>query len=102
MKKFDKKSLNLTRRQREVIRMHCQRGASIDEMAGWLKISRRAVLYRLQNARKKIKATGGEYLAPPAVANGMSAQPIPRKNRTFSASQILGSASGSALDVDHL
>lgn len=51
-------SLSLTEKQQEVLWLRYGRKASIDQIAAWLKISRRAVLSRLRNARKRTREAG--------------------------------------------
>jgi hypothetical protein len=52
-------SLALTEKQQEVLWLRYGRRASIDQIATWLNISRRAVLARLRNARKRTAQAGG-------------------------------------------
>jgi predicted DNA-binding protein YlxM (UPF0122 family) len=51
-------SLILTEKQQEVLWLRYDRRASINQIARWLKISRRAVLSRLRNARMRTRQTG--------------------------------------------
>ena len=55
---------NLTARQSEVLWLRDHRGAALDQIAAWLNISRRAVLYRLRNARIRAAPPGQSPAAP--------------------------------------
>ena len=80
----------LTTRQRETYRLRHQDGATIEQIADWLRISPRAVFYRLQCAHRRL----GEAADPP----GESAD----RPRTYVASQRSGSAQGASQDIDDL
>jgi DNA-binding NarL/FixJ family response regulator len=75
----------LTYRQQEVMLLRHECGASIEEIAVWLGITRRAVLYRLQNARRRLD---------------LSDQPERGKGKTVAASQVLAGNFSSGLDLD--
>jgi DNA-directed RNA polymerase specialized sigma24 family protein len=64
----------LTARQQEVVLLRHECGASIEEIAAWLGISRRAVLYRLRNARRRMDGPD---------------QPARSKGKSVAASQVL-------------
>jgi hypothetical protein len=89
-------SLVLTEKQQEVLWLRYGRRASIDQIARWLKISRRAVLSRLRNARRRTQNAG---LAFPE-----SKEPLepPQKSRLFSASQLAATGGGPGLQLDEL
>jgi DNA-binding NarL/FixJ family response regulator len=77
--------LPLTARQQEVVTLRYECGASIREIAVWLRITRRAVLYRLGNARRRL--------------NGR-ARPARGKGKTVAASQLLPRAYPGGLNLD--
>lgn len=81
----------LTEKQEEVLRLRYGQRASIDEIATWLKISRRAVLSRLSNARRRGKEAG--IVFPELKAHSATGQKV----RLYSASQT-GLNAGSGLD----
>lgn len=75
-------SLVLTEKQQEVLWLRYGHHASINQIADWLRISRRAVLSRLRNARRRAADAGSAF---PEI----SARPIAeQKLRTYPASQI--------------
>jgi predicted DNA-binding protein YlxM (UPF0122 family) len=89
-------SLILTEKQQEVLWLRYGRRASINQIAAWLKISRRAVLSRLRNARLRTSAVGAafpERLAMPA-ADG--------KPRMYAASQISAEGENGVIQLDEL
>jgi hypothetical protein len=88
-------SLVLTEKQQEVVWLRYGRRASIEQIARWLSITRRAVLARLGNARRRTQRAG---LAFPASADVLKA---PRKSRLYTASQLPGGSSA-GLAVDQL
>jgi DNA-binding NarL/FixJ family response regulator len=73
-------SLVLTEKQQEVLWLRYGHRASINQIADWLHISRRAVLARLRNARRRAGAS-----AFPAADALPALEP---KFRTYPASQI--------------
>jgi hypothetical protein len=83
-------SQKLTPRQREVYRLRHESGATIEQIAGWLKISPRAVLYRLQCAERRM----GETISLIEEMN--------EAGRVYSASQISVAARGDSLNIDDL
>ena len=52
------KSLNLTEKQQEVLWLRYGKNASVDQVARWLNITRRAVLNRLRNAERRASLAG--------------------------------------------
>jgi DNA-binding CsgD family transcriptional regulator len=83
----------LTARQREVMRMRFDRGASIEQIADWLGITRRAVLYRLRNARNR----RGEITPSRRRSN------VPRgKVRLYAASQMTAESTSEILGMEEL
>jgi DNA-binding CsgD family transcriptional regulator len=80
----------LTARQREVYRLRHDYGASVDQIARWLKISPRAVFYRLQCANRRLG--DGEFRFEEQAEAG----------RTYSASQIAAGGRGDFLNIDDL
>jgi biotin operon repressor len=60
-------SLALTEKQQEVLWLRYGRRASIDQIATWLNISRRAVLARLRNARRRTSQDGHGLAEPGAL-----------------------------------
>jgi predicted DNA-binding protein YlxM (UPF0122 family) len=89
-------SLLLTEKQQEVLWLRYGRRASIDQIAQWLKISRRAVLSRLRNARLRTERAG---LAFPDSKNLLDPQ---RRSRLFAASQIGSHGAGRGIHLDDL
>lgn len=89
-------SLVLTEKQQEVLWLRYGRRASIDQIARWLKISRRAVLSRLRNARRRTQSAG---LAFPESKEPLESQ---QKSRLFSASQLAATRGGLGLQLDEL
>jgi transposase-like protein len=69
----------LTAKQQVVASLRYDRGATIKDIAKWLNITRRAVLYRLRNARRRTARWGSGSLVYPAIAPS---------GRRYSASQI--------------
>jgi hypothetical protein len=69
----------LTAKQQVVASLRYDRGATINDIAKWLNITRRAVLYRLRNARRRTAKWGSGNLVYPAIAPS---------GRRYSASQI--------------
>jgi hypothetical protein len=84
----------LTSKQQAVSSLRYDRGATIEQIASWLKITRRAVFYRLRNARLRAALSqqnqGSSY---PAVA---------RTGRLYSASQITTAARSEYLNLDEV
>lgn len=89
-------SLILTEKQQEVLWLRYDRRASINQIARWLKISRRAVLSRLRNARMRTRQTGLAFPESKELRAG------PKKSRLFSASQIALNGGGRGLQMDEL
>jgi predicted DNA-binding protein YlxM (UPF0122 family) len=89
-------SLVLTEKQQEVLWLRYGRRASIDQIARWLKVSRRAVLSRLRNARMRTQRAG---LAFPDSKELLAAS---KKSRLFSASQIATNGANRGLQLDEL
>ena len=87
-------SLLLTEKQQEVLWLRYGRKASIKQIAGWLNISRRAVLSRLRNARRRAREAGHAFLD-----QELSPPPSPRK---FSVSQISPLGTGGLAMMDEL
>ena len=88
-------SVLLTEKQQEVLWLRYGREASIDQIARWLKISRRAVLSRLRNARRRTCKAGlvfpeGE-LSPPQ-----------QKARRYTISQITAKSTAGGSPIDDL
>jgi DNA-directed RNA polymerase specialized sigma24 family protein len=79
---------HLTSRQKEVLMLRFERGASIEQIAAWLGISRRAVLHRLRNARRR----GGV-----ASSEGGTAR---QRVRLLAASQMAGDGGAEHLNMD--
>jgi Sigma-70, region 4 len=89
-------SLALTEKQQEVVWLRYDHQASIDQIAAWLHISRRAVLARLRNARRR---TAGSGLELPRV------RAMPARNqrlRTYPASQLAREGSSGEMRLEHL
>ncbi len=89
----------LTDRQIEVLRLRHEHGATLDQIASWLRISRRAVLYRLQCARKRTR--GEEGLKPPGELKPVAAKQRFRTRR-YLASQLTAGPGGRTLPLDDL
>jgi DNA-binding transcriptional regulator LsrR (DeoR family) len=84
-------SLILTEKQQEVLWLRYGRRASIDQIAGWLHITRRAVLARLRNARQR---------AGSSVFSASDVRPVMEDRlRTYPASQI-STVSGGPMCLD--
>jgi orotate phosphoribosyltransferase-like protein len=82
----------MTIKQKDAAAIRLETGASVDQIATWLNISRRAVLYRLRRSRQKTAK-------PPAPESTMIDM---HRSRTYSASQIAGSAMARTLELDEL
>jgi len=84
----------LTAKQQAVSSLRYDRGATIEQIASWLNITRRAVFYRLRNARLRAALSqqthAGSY---PAIA---------RSGRLYSASQISTTAGRAYLNLDQV
>ncbi len=80
----------LTARQREAYRLRHQGGATVEQIAAWLKISPRAVWYRLQCAHRRLGEAAESYDEPGD------------RRRTYSASQLSTAAQGNAVNIDDL
>ncbi len=89
-------SLILTEKQQEVLWLRYNHKASINQIATWLKISRRAVLARLRNARRRTGGTG------PALPPQSVMPAIEQRFRTYAASQISVPGTGCAMQMDEL
>ena len=87
-------SLVMTEKQQEVLWLRYGRRAAINQIAAWLKISRRAVLYRLRNARRRAARAGSAF---PAEAVRPTAG---QRLRTYPASQISEQDGGGVLRLD--
>ena len=96
MKSQSVNSLALTEKQQEVVWLRYGRRASINQIAQWLKISRRAVLARLRNARRRSEEVGVAF------ANFRAAMPARLKSRMYSASQMSGNSEGGGLKMEDL
>jgi predicted DNA-binding protein YlxM (UPF0122 family) len=88
--------LALTEKQQEVLWLRYGRRAPINQIAAWLNISRRAVLSRLRNARRRAEEAGMAF--PEASALLASEQ----KPRMLSASQISLQSGRGAMHLDDL
>lgn len=84
----------LTAKQQAVSSLRYDRGATIEQIALWLNITRRAVFYRLRNARLR-----GASLDP-SRTGGCAA--LTRFGRLYSASQISTAARQPTLNLDEL
>ena len=84
----------LTNRQLQVLEMRYERDATLEQMARWLGISRRAVLYRLQNARKRAAVTP-DFLK---TSLDWKQKAAPSRSRTYSSSQVRGEAESTDFD----
>lgn len=82
-------STPLTEKQQEVLWLRYDQKATIEQIAAWLKISRRAVLTRLRNARRRA-AGNGQPLPPP----GLRPKGLP-KTRVYPVSQLPAGPEGS-------
>ena len=71
-----------TEKQQEVLWLRYGRKASVDQIAKWLGITRRAVLMRLRNARRRAENAGILFAGP---APKLTARQIGRR---YSISQI--------------
>jgi hypothetical protein len=91
----------LTARQAHAVWLRYERGASVLQMAQWLKISRRAVLYRLHNAKARI-GRAGTSLAAVRMELPQSDPPTPRRRRMFAASQISGADERKAMTMEQV
>jgi predicted DNA-binding protein YlxM (UPF0122 family) len=89
-------SLVLTEKQQEVLWLRYGRRASIDQIARWLKISRRAVLSRLRNAKRRTQKAGMAFPEKVEIPTGAN------RSRLFSASQIAINGSGAGIQLDEL
>jgi predicted DNA-binding protein YlxM (UPF0122 family) len=78
-------SLILTEKQQQVLWLRYGRRASINQIADWLHISRRAVLSRLRNARRRTGRNSGIAEILPI---------LDQKIRVYSASQITTEGGG--------
>jgi predicted DNA-binding protein YlxM (UPF0122 family) len=90
-------SLALTEKQQEALWLRYGRQASINQIAAWLHISRRAVLSRLRNARRRATKAGvelPEHIARPVQNN--------QRLRTYPASQLAGESGGIGIQLDEL
>ena len=88
-------SLILTEKQQEVLWLRYGHRASINQIAAWLKISRRAVLTRLRNARRRAADAGSPFPEKSALPT------VEQKLRTYPASQI-SIQGGGGLRLDEL
>jgi DNA-binding CsgD family transcriptional regulator len=86
----------LTKKQQQAAWLRYGRRASINQIALWLKISRRAVLARLRNARRRTEDAGAALPIKRAPASGRLI------SRMYSASQISGGSDGSAMKMEDL
>jgi DNA-binding CsgD family transcriptional regulator len=86
-------STPLTEKQQEVLWMRYDQKATIEQIAAWLKISRRAVLTRLRNARRRA-ASNGQPLPPPR----MRLKGMP-KTRVYPVSQLPAGSPDGSLDM---
>lgn len=91
-------SLRLTEKQQEVLWLRYGRRASIDQIARWLNITRRAVLSRLRNARGRTEKAGVDFpqLVMPEPPYPQSGAP---RTRMLSESQ-LSSGKAAGLEMD--
>jgi hypothetical protein len=89
-------SLILTEKQQEVLWMRYGRRASLNQIAKWLNISRRAVLTRLRNARRRTERAG---LAFPQWPEPHQPKPKPR---FYSASQLAAAEIAGGLQMDEV
>ncbi len=89
-------SLALTEKQQEALWLRYGRQASINQIAAWLHISRRAVLSRLRNARRRATKAGMTF--PERFA---SPNRIPR-SRMYPASQLSQQDGDRGMRLDEL
>jgi predicted DNA-binding protein YlxM (UPF0122 family) len=87
------KRQTMTEKQQEVLRLRYQHHNSIDQIAQWLGISRRAVLYRLRNAQKL--SASEEMVRPSVPKNARKSQKHPR----YATSQITAKTAAFPLDT---
>jgi DNA-binding transcriptional regulator LsrR (DeoR family) len=84
----------LTPRQQQVVWLRYVNHASIDQISSWLHITPRAVLTRLQNARKRgvTPANAAEHAVPtPEI-----------RRRLYTASQLPGAPGEEHLSLDNV
>jgi DNA-binding CsgD family transcriptional regulator len=86
----------LTEKQQEVLWLRYGRRASIAQIATWLNISRRAVLARLRNARKRT-AQNEQGFAEPGIS--LAAQ---QRLRPVSGSQVTSMEASRRVQLDDL
>ena len=89
-------SLFLTEKQQEVLWLRYGRRASINQVAAWLKISRRAVFVRLRNARRRAAKAGQDF---PEAGAWLAAE---QRLRPVSASQVTSMEAGRRVQLDDL
>jgi len=89
-------SLALTEKQQEVLWLRYGRRASIDQIATWLNITRRAVLARLRNARRRTAQAGHGFPEPGVL---LAAE---QRLRPVSGSQVSSMEAGRRLTLDEL
>lgn len=85
-------SLALTEKQQEALWLRYGHQASINQIAAWLHISRRAVLSRLRNARRRAAEAG--LALPESIALPSRTQRL----RMYPASQLSQQGGGMRLD----
>jgi predicted DNA-binding protein YlxM (UPF0122 family) len=85
-----------TRKQREVLQMRYEQGATIDRIAAWLRISVRAVYYRLQNAQKVM----ARHRSAQAQSGKANILPKKLRKRSYTASQIAAESKSATLNLD--
>jgi DNA-binding CsgD family transcriptional regulator len=86
------KSTRLTEKQQEVLWLRYGRKASLEEIALWLGITRRSVLTRLRNARRKV----GNNLV--AFSDLGKLEEGAEKRRKYAISQILAETCATPMD----
>jgi predicted DNA-binding protein YlxM (UPF0122 family) len=85
---------SLTTRQQQVVWLRYVNNASIDQIASWLRITRRAVFLRLRNARDR-------GVTPETAAHMTLLGHKPRR-RLYTASQLQGVAGAETLNLDNV
>ncbi len=88
-------SLVLTEKQQQVLWLRYGRRASIVQIAEWLHISRRAVLSRLRNARRRTEKSGSTSEATDGLPG------LEQKFRVYPVSQIT-MRSGAPMQLDDI